>query len=164
MNCHSHRSAARAFVAGALVCISLCWTTLTLAQENSRQHDIDIGELPLSEALQAFSRQTGLQYGYLPTDEEEERKIVGPIKGRLTASEVLSKLLPEGFTFEWINVRTISIVSPPVNAPPPGDVKQAVAEKDRQRSDLTEEQKRSMAYGGGKSGSTPYAFEGRMLV
>ncbi|HET9447841.1 MAG TPA: TonB-dependent receptor [Steroidobacteraceae bacterium] len=164
MNRHTHRCAAKALLAGAFVCLSLCWTGLTLAQENSRQHDIDIRELPLAEALQAFSRQTGLQYGYLPTDEEEERTIVGPIKGRLTASEVLSKLLPEGFTFEWINVRTISIVSPPVNAPPPGDVKHAVAEKDRQRSDVSEEQKRSMAYGGGKSGSTPYEFEGRMLV
>jgi iron complex outermembrane receptor protein len=165
MNRDTHRSAARALLAGAFVCLSLCWTSLTLAQENSRQHDIDIAELPLAEALQAFSRQTGLQYGYLPTDEEEERTIVGPIKGSFTASEVLSKLLPEGFTFEWINIRTISIVSPPVNAPPPGDVKQAVAEKDRQRSEMSEEQKRSMAYGGGKSGSTrgPYAL-GTMVV
>ena len=29
-----------------------------------------------------------------------------------------------------------AIVSPPVNAPPPGDVKQAVAEKDRQRAEV----------------------------
>ena len=165
MNRHAHASAARAFLAGAFVCISLCWTALTLAQESSRQYDIDIGELPLAEALQAFSRQTGLQYGYLPTDEEEERMIVGPIKGRLTASEVLTKLLPSGFTFEWINVRTISIVSPPANAPP-GGVKEAVAGKDRQRSELTKEQQLSMANGGEKSGSArgPYAFDWRVTV
>ena len=85
MNRHANRSAARAFLASAFVCISLCWAALTLAEESSRQYDIDIGELPLSQALQAFSQQTGLQYGYLPTDDEEERLVVGPIKGRLTA-------------------------------------------------------------------------------
>jgi iron complex outermembrane recepter protein len=165
MNRHVHRSAARALLAGAFVCISLCWTALTLAQESSRQYDIDISELPLAEALQAFSRQTGLQHGYLPTDEEEERTMVGPIKGRLTASEVLIKLLPSGFTFEWVNVRTVSIVSPPAHVPP-GGVKEVVAGKDRQRSELTKEQQLSMANDGGKSGSArgPYAFDWRVTV
>lgn len=165
MSRHAHQSAATAFLAGAFACISLCWTALTLAQESSRQYDIDIGELPLTEALQAFSRQTGLQHGYLPTDEEEERMTVGPIQGRLTANEVLTKLLPSGFTFVWTNVRTVSIVSPPANVPP-GGVKEAVAGKDQQRSELTEEQQLSMANGGGESGSArgPYAFDWRMTV
>jgi iron complex outermembrane receptor protein len=165
MNRHVHRSAARALLAGALVCISLCWTALTLAQESSRQYDIDISELPLAEALQAFSRQTGLQHGYLPTDEEEEQTIVGPIKGRFTASEVLTKLLPSGFTFEWVNARTVSIVSPPANVPP-GGVKEVVAGKDQQRSELTKEQQLSMENGGENSGSArgPYAFDWRITV
>ena len=132
MNRHANASAARALLAGAVACVSLCWATLTLAQESSRKYDIDIAELPLAQALQAFSRQTDLQYGYLPTDDEEERLLVGPIKGRFTASEVLAKLLPKGFTFEWINARTISIVSPWVDAPP-GGVEEAVAGKDKQR-------------------------------
>jgi iron complex outermembrane receptor protein len=165
MNRDAHRSAATAFFASAFVCISLCWTALTLAQEGSRQYDINIGELPLAEALQAFSQQTGLQHGYLPTNEEEERMMVGPIEGRLTASEVLTKLLPSGFTFVWINVRTVSIVSPTPNVPP-GGVKEAVAGKDEQRSGLTEQQRLSMENGGGKSGSArgPYAFDWRVTV
>jgi iron complex outermembrane receptor protein len=166
MNRHANASAARAFLASAFACVSLCWAALTLAQENSRQYDIDIGELPLAQALQAFSRQTDLQYGYLPTDDEEERLVVGPVKGRFTASEVLAKLLPIGFTFEWINARTISIVSPPVNAPPGGVKEEAVAERNQQRSDLSEEQQLSMANGGGKSGSSrgPYAFDWKVTV
>jgi iron complex outermembrane receptor protein len=165
MNRHANASAARAFLASAFACLSVCWAALTLAQENSRQYDIDIAELPLGQALQAFSRQTDLQYGYLPTDEEEEQLVVGPIKGRFTASEVLAKLLPTGFTFEWINARTISIVSPPVNTPP-GGVKEAVTGKDRQRAEPSEEQLLSMANGGGKSGSArgPYAFDWSVTV
>jgi iron complex outermembrane recepter protein len=165
MNRYVHGSATRGFLAGAFVCVSLCWAALTLAQESSRQYDIDIGELPLAEALQAFARQTGLQYGYLPTDEAEERMIVGPIEGRLTANEVLTKLLPSGFTYEWTNVRTISIVPPPANTPP-GGVKEAVAGKDRQRSVLSKEQQLSMANDGGKSGSArgPYAFDWSVTI
>ena len=74
-------------------------------------------------------------------------------------------LLPSGFTFAWVNVRTISIVSPPANVPP-GGVKEAVAAKDQQRSELSKEQQLSMANGGGKSGSArgPYEFDGKMLV
>jgi iron complex outermembrane receptor protein len=165
MNRQASASAARALLAGMFACISLCWAALTLAQETARQYDIDIGELSLARALQTFSRQTDLQYLYFPTDEEEEQRLVGPIKGRFTTSEVLAKLLPAGFTFEWINARTISIVSPPVNAPP-GGVKEAVAGKDQQRLELTKEQQLSMANGGGESGSArgPYAFDWKVLV
>lgn len=165
MNRHANVSVARAFLASAFACVSLCWAGLTLAQESLRRYDIDIGELPLGQALQIFSRQTDLQYGYLPTDEGEERLMVGPIKGRFTASEVLAKLLPAGFTFEWINARTISIVSPTLNAPP-GGVQEAVAEKDRQRSELSNEQLLSMANSRDPSGSArgPYAFDGSIIV
>jgi iron complex outermembrane recepter protein len=165
MNRHVHESAARALLAGVLACVTLCWATLACAEEETRQYDIDIGQLPLSQALEAFSQQTGLQYGYLPTDEEEERLMVGPIQGRFTASQVLSKLLPVGFRFEWVNPRTISIVSPPVNAPP-GGVNEAVAGKDQQRSELSKNQRVAMENGGGKSGSArgPYAFDWRVTV
>jgi iron complex outermembrane recepter protein len=165
MNRQANASAARALLAGMFACISLCWAALTSAQETARQYDIDIGELPLARALQAFSRHTDLQYLYFPTDEEEEQRLVGPIKGRFTASEVLARLLPAGFTFEWINARTISIVSPPVNAPP-GGVKEAVAGKDQQRLELSEEQRLSMENGGGKGGSArgPYAFDWGITV
>ena len=71
MNRKANASAARAFLAGMFACISLCWAALTSALETARQYDIDIGELPLARALQAFSRHTDLQYLYFPTDEEE---------------------------------------------------------------------------------------------
>ena len=165
MNRHAKGFAARAFLASLFLCASLCCASLTHAEESTRQYDIDIGQLPLSEALQVFSQQTGLQHGYLPTDESEELLLVGPIKGRLTAAEALSKLLPHGFTFEWINPRTISVVSPPVNTPP-GGVNQAVAEKDQQHSELSKEQLLSMENGGNKSGSArgPYAFDWSITV
>jgi iron complex outermembrane recepter protein len=56
-------------------------------------------------------------------------------------------------------------VSPPANVPP-GGVKEVVAGKDQQRSELTKEQQLSMANGGEKSGSArgPYAFAGTMIV
>ena len=166
MNRHANASAARAFLAGAFVCISSVLDGSDAGSSKARGSTTSTSaSCRWLQALQAFSRQTELQYGYLPTDEEEERLVVGPIKGRFTASEVLTKLLPSGFTFEWINARTVSIVSPPVNVPP-GGVKEAVAGKDQQRSELTKEQRLSMENGGGKSGSArgPYAFDWRVTV
>lgn len=165
MNRHANGSAPRALLAGAFFCISLCWVLLALAQSSERQYDIDIAALPLAEALQEFSRQTRLQFGYIPTDEAEEKLVTRAVKGRYTADEALAALLPTGFTFAWVNQRTVSILSPPANAPP-GGVKEAVAGKDQQRSELSKEQQLAMANGGGKSGSArgPYAFDWNMTV
>jgi iron complex outermembrane recepter protein len=164
MNCHANRSAAGGILASLFACISLCWMAPLAAQENSRQHDIDIPPSPLGQALQLFSEQTKLQYGYLPTDDEEEQLMVGPVKGRFTADEILLKLLPDGFTFAWTNPRTISIVSPPENAPP-GGVKDAVAAKDEKRLELSKGQRLSMT-NGTKSGSMrdPYDFDWKITV
>ena len=118
MNRHAKESAARAFLVSVLACVAVCYGALAGTDEPARQYNIDIDKQPLSEALQKFSDQTQLQYGYLPTDEAEEQVMVGPVKGYLTAKETLDKLLPDGFTFEWVNPRTISILSPPVNSPP----------------------------------------------
>lgn len=165
MNRHPNGPAPRAFLARALICVSLWWGAVVLAQPNARHYDFDIAALPLSQALLLFSQQTGLQHGYFPTDDEEEKLVVRAIKGHYTADEALAALLPAGFTFSWVNERTISIVSPPANVPP-GGVNTAVAGKDKQRSELSKEQQLSMANGGGKDGSArgPYAFEGKMLV
>lgn len=165
MNRHPNGPAPRAFLARALICVSLWWGAVVFAQSNARHYDFDIAALPLSQALLLFSQQTGLQHGYFPTDDEEEKLVVRAIKGHYTADEALAALLPAGFTFSWVNERTISIVSPPANVPP-GGVNTAVAGKDKQRSELSKEQQLSMANGGGKDGSArgPYAFEGKMLV
>jgi iron complex outermembrane recepter protein len=163
MTRHPNRPAAGALVAS--MCLALCWAALAFAAESTRRYEVDIQEQPLGEALQQFSQQTQLQFGYLPTSPEEEQLVVGPVKGLLTAAEVLTKLLPAGFTFAWINPRTISIVSPPENLPP-GGVKETAVAKDRQQSERSENEVRSMANGGGKSGSPrgPYEFDWRMTV
>jgi hypothetical protein len=165
MNRQAKESAARAFLASVFVCVALWGSTPARAEEDTHQYPIDIEKLPLSQALEAFSRQTTLQYAYFPTDDDEERMMVGPVHGRLTVNEILSKLLPQGFTFRWVNQRTVSILPPPADTPP-GGVNQAVAEKDRQHSELSKDQQLSMENGGGKSGSArgPYEFDWSMLV
>src|SRR6185436_15573692 len=156
---------ARALLVSVFLCVSLCCATQADAEESERQYNIDIDKLPLSEALQKFSDQTQLQYGYLPTSTAEEQTVVGPVKGYLTVRETLHKLLPDGFAFEWVNPRTISIVSPPANSPPNG-VNAVVADKDQQHSEMEEGQQLSMANGRGKTGSArwPYAFDWRVTV
>jgi iron complex outermembrane receptor protein len=165
MNRHVNGPAARALFLGALICISLCWATLALAQSSEAKHEFDIPALPLSQALQEFSKQATLQYGYIPNDPAEEKIVVQAVKGRYTVQEALAILLPEGFTFAWVNARTISVLSPPENVPP-GGVNESVAAKDQPRSEMSKGQQLSMVNGGGKSGSArgPYDFEGKMLV
>jgi iron complex outermembrane receptor protein len=165
MNRHAKESAARAFLVSVLACVAVCYGALAGTDEPAHQYNIDIDKLPLSEALQKFSDQTQLQYGYLPTDEAEEQVMVGPVKGFLTVKETLDKLLPDGFTFEWVNPRTISILSPPENLPP-GGVNAVVADKAQQHSEMEKGQQLSMANGGEKSGSArgPYAFDWRVTV
>jgi iron complex outermembrane receptor protein len=161
MNRHATGSAPRLLLAGAVIGL-LCWAALARGQ-TTQQRDIDIAPLPLREALEQFSKQTELQYLYLPTDEAEEQVPVGPVKGHLTVEEALAKLLPAGFTFQWVNERTISIMSPPTIVPP-GDVKEAAAAKEQQHSELSKEQQLSMANGGGKSGSARWPYPSELSV
>lgn len=165
MNRHSNAPAPRVLLLGALVCISLCWAALGFAQSSEAQHEFDIPALPLSQALQEFSKQATLQYGYIPNDPAEEKIVVHAVKGRYTVQQALAILLPEGFTFAWVNSRTISVLSPPANAPP-GGVKESVTAKDQPRSEISKEQQLSMANGGGRSGSArgPYAFSWEATV
>ncbi|HKS58125.1 MAG TPA: TonB-dependent receptor [Steroidobacteraceae bacterium] len=165
MNRHSNAPAPRVLLLGALVCVSLCWAAPALAQSNEAKHEFDIPALPLSQALREFSKQATLQYGYIPNDPAEEKIVVHAVKGRYTVQQALAILLPDGFTFAWVNSRTISVLSPPANAPP-GGVNEAVAAKDQPRSEMSEGQRLSMANGGGKEGSArgPYAFDWEMTV
>lgn len=158
-------AAIRGIAAVALAWLLLSLSPLARAQTNPKQVDIDIGEMPLTLALQEFSKQTGLQHLYLPTDKTEEEIVVGPVRGHFTASEILTRLLPVGFTFSWSNDRTVAVLSPLENVPP-GGVKPERTATDQQHSELSTEQQLSMANGGGRSGSArgPYAFEGKMLV
>lgn len=158
-------AAIASFAAVALAWLLLSLSPVARAQANPKQVDIDIGEMPLTLALQEFSKQTGLQHLYLPTDKTEEEIVVGPVRGRLMASEILTKLLPAGFKFSWSNERTVAILSPPENVPP-GGVNPERSAKDQQHSELSKEQQLSMANGGGKGGSArgPYDFNWETLV
>lgn len=150
-------------LAGALSCVALCWLAPALAQSNETAHDFDIPALPLAQALEMFSGQAGLQYAYIPSDDAEEAVVVRAVKGRYTAAEALAILLPEGFTFSWVNPHTISVLSPQANVPP-GGVNEEVAVKDQQRSELSKEQQLAMANGGGKSGSARAPRDPDVLV
>lgn len=165
MKRYAKGAAARDVLAGIFICVSLCFATLVLAQAETKQYDIDIATLPLTQALQEFSAQTQLQHGYLPTDGAEENILAGPIKGRYTVAEALTALLPVGFTFEWIDERTVRVVPPPGRSPPGGVLEEASA-TDQQRSALLLEQQLSMAFGGERSGSarSPYHWDERMIV
>lgn len=158
-------AAIRGIAAVALAWLLLSLSPLARAQTNPKQVDIDIGEMPLTLALQEFSKQTGLQHLYLPTDKTEEEIVVGPVRGHFTASEILTRLLPVGFTFSWSNDRTVAVLSPLENVPP-GGVKPERTATDQQHSELSKEQQLSMVNGGGKSGSSrgPYDFNWATLV
>ncbi|HEY7642148.1 MAG TPA: TonB-dependent receptor [Steroidobacteraceae bacterium] len=165
MSRHAKGPAHRFLLACALICASLCGAAVTRAQSSEHQYDFDISPMPLSQALLQFAKQTELQLLYSPEDAEEENVAAGQVKGRHTAEEALASLLPDGFTFVWINSRTITVLAPSANSPP-GGVNDSVAAKDQQRSELAKGQRLSMSNGGGNNGSAhdPYAFDLSMTV
>jgi len=77
----------------------------------------DIGPRPVTAALAAFGRQTGLQLIYVSTIAESQQS-KGSRAG-VTAREALTQLLDgTGLTFEFLNARTVRIFPRPVLAPP----------------------------------------------
>lgn len=166
MNRHATGSAPRVFLAMAVGCVSLCWAGIALTQSSDAPHDINIAVQPLAQALLQFSQQTDLNHLYSPTDDEEENATAHAVKGRYTADQALTALLPDGFRFVWTDSRTVVILPPQANSPPGGVNEAAVAAKDQQRSELSKEQQLSMANGGGKNGSArgPYDFNWKALV
>jgi Outer membrane cobalamin receptor protein len=113
---------ARTFLAGALACLALTLASTASAQEPHKESaprkefSINIERQQLTQALERLYDQTGVFYGYSPNTTEEERMLVGPLKGKFTIEDALNQLLQStGLTFEWTNSSTISIV----RAPPP---------------------------------------------
>lgn len=105
----------RAISALLLTITLLAFAPLARTQGNSREYDFNISQMPIGQFLLTISNQTDTQFGYLPTDAEEEATLVGPLNGRYTVDAAISTALaPTGFTFAWINERTVSIISPPV--------------------------------------------------
>jgi iron complex outermembrane receptor protein len=113
---------ARTLLAGALACLVLALGSPASAQDPRKdsvprkEYSISIEQQPLTQALEHLYDQTGVFYGYSPNTTEEERMLVGPLKGKFTIEDALNKLLQStGLTFAWTDSKTISIV----RAPPP---------------------------------------------
>jgi len=76
----------------------------------------DIGPRPLTEALTAFGRQTGLQLIYVSSVVETQQSKGAP--AGLAVSATLTQLLDgTGLTFEFLNARTVRIFSAPTVIP-----------------------------------------------
>ena len=121
---------ARTLLAGALACLVLALASSASAQDPPhesgprKEFSISIERQPLTQALERLYDQTGVFYGYSPKTPEEERILVGPLKGKFAIDEALNQLLQStGLTFEWTNSKIISIVRapppPPKQAAPP---------------------------------------------
>ena len=166
MNRHANGSARKGAPCGALVVRVAVLGRSALAQASERQYDIDIGAAAAVAGAAAVLAADGAA-ATLPSDRRRRRQTDRRPESRAATPPTRRwrRCCPTGFTFAWINARTISIVSPPANAPP-GGVNEAVAAKDQQHSELSKEQQLSMANGGGKSGSArgPYAFDWKMTV
>jgi iron complex outermembrane receptor protein len=113
---------ARTLLVGALVCLAVTLASVASAQDPRKdsglrkEYSISLEQQPLTQALEHLYEQTGVFYGYIPNSTEEERTLVGPLKGKFTIEEALNQLLGStGLTFVWTNSKTISIV----RAPPP---------------------------------------------
>jgi iron complex outermembrane recepter protein len=76
----------------------------------------DIAPRPLSEALDAFGRQTGLQLIYVSSVAETQQS--KGARAGLAAREALTQLLEgTGLTFEFLNARTVRIFAAPTTVP-----------------------------------------------
>jgi outer membrane receptor protein involved in Fe transport len=95
---------------GLLAC--LAWgglhVTPAYAAEPTARLSADIAPQPVSEALETFGRQTGLQVIYVSSAAEAQHS--KGARAGLTASAALYQLLEgTGLTFEFLNARTVKI-------------------------------------------------------
>lgn len=112
-----------------LAALMMAWTGPTTAQSNpaDQEYFLSIPSGALAEALDQFSRQTGLQYGAELTTSEEKQQVVGAVVGRFTADAALTRLLAgTGLTHAWEDGSTIRVYDATV--PPEGEGGQRVVE------------------------------------
>jgi iron complex outermembrane recepter protein len=123
---------ARTVLVCALACLALAFAPTAAAQDSRKgpppkEYNLHVAQQPLTQALESLYDQTGVYYGYSPNTDEEEQMLVGPLKGKFTIEEALTKLLQStGLTYAWTNSKTMSIVRappPPPKAAPPQQVK-----------------------------------------
>jgi iron complex outermembrane recepter protein len=105
----------RVIAALTLFIVLLAFAPFGRAQGNSRVYEFNVPRMRVADFFGAISTQTDTQFGYSPTDAEEEATLIGPLRGRYTVDAAITEALAQtGFTFAWANERTISIISPPV--------------------------------------------------
>lgn len=124
---------ARTVLVQALACLALILAPPAGAQDSRKdplsrkEYSLHIEQQSLTHALEQLYAQTEVYYGYSPNTTEEEQMLVGPLKGKFTIEEALTRLLRStGLTYEWTDRKTISIVRappPPQKPPPPPQVK-----------------------------------------
>ena len=118
---------ARTLLVCAFACLALALPPLAAAQASrTREYPLDIPRQPLTRALEQLNEQTQLYYIYIPDSPEEEKILVGPLKGDYKIDKALAELLKSTeLTFQWTASKTVSIVRrPPPPKPPPAAAKQ----------------------------------------
>ncbi|HWK48716.1 MAG TPA: TonB-dependent receptor, partial [Steroidobacter sp.] len=98
----------------------LAFAASAAEQASSRQYEFDIPRTTRLMALHELSRQAdGLVLAYLSSDDEEERSLVGPVKGWLTVDEVLRVILRASqLSSRWIEGTMISVEPRPESEVP----------------------------------------------
>ena len=111
---------ARTLLVCAFVCLALTLPPPAAAQASrTKEYSLDISRQPLTRALEQLNHQTGLYYAYIPASPEEERMLVGPLKGDYQIDKALNELLQSTeLTFEWTAAKTVSIVRRPPQPKP----------------------------------------------
>jgi hypothetical protein len=112
---------ARTLLVGALVCLALALASAAGAQDPRKDPPAQ-GILDQHRAAAADSRRWSISttdrrvLRLQPEPTEEERTLVGPLKGKFTIEAGAQPAAAvDGLTFAWTNSKTISIV----RAPPP---------------------------------------------
>ena len=113
---------ARTVLVCTFVCLALILPPPAAAQASrKKEYALDISRQQLTRALEQLNLQTGLYYIYIPGSPEEERTLVGPLRGNYQIDKALTELLQSTeLTFEWTAPKTVSIVQrpPPPKSPP----------------------------------------------
>lgn len=102
-----------ALIAIVVSCLQLISFTSALAQKDMPQ-EFNIERQPIAAVLKQLHLQTSpaIDFQYLPANAEEERILMGPLKGRHGLDVALTKLLaPVGYSYMWVDERKILIIS-----------------------------------------------------
>jgi iron complex outermembrane receptor protein len=97
----------------ATVCTLVALALCSAASAQTARVSLDIKEQPMRSALKELGDRTGLQILYRVEDVAKEGVLAPKVAGELSAEEALDRLLAgSGLTYEFVNEKTVRIVSP----------------------------------------------------